>query len=142
MEILAGNEEICENSGTMRKNYQTGTGWEPVVGYSRAVRVAFTIEVSGTVAVENGEPYAPGDAYEQTKKILEIIRNSVESLGGMMEHIVRTRIYTTDISKWAEIGKAHREVFETISPATSMIQVNALIAPEYLVEIEATAIVT
>lgn len=126
----------------MRKNYQTGTGWEPVVGYSRAVRVAFTIEVSGTVAVENGESFAPGDPYKQTKKILEIIRDSIESLGGSLEHVVRTRIYTTDISKWAEIGKAHREYFELINPATSMIEVNALISPDYLVEIEATAIIT
>lgn len=125
-----------------RKQFSTGARWEPVVGYSRAIRVGDIIEVSGTCAVdENGGPYAIGDAYRQTKKIIEIISKSIESLGGSIEDVVRTRMFVTDIGNWEMVGKAHGETFHAIRPVTTMIEVSKLISPEYLVEIEATAIV-
>ncbi|MEO6130569.1 MAG: RidA family protein [Saprospiraceae bacterium] len=124
-----------------RSNYSTGAKWEPIVGYSRAVRIGNLIEVSGTCSVDaEGNPVAIGDAYGQTIRILEIINNSLIALGGKMEDVARTRIYVTDISTWAQIGKAHGEVFHAIRPATTMIEISKLIAPEYIVEIEATAI--
>lgn len=122
--------------------YSTGATWEPIVGYSRAIRVGQTIEVSGTCAVdEEGKPVGPGDPYIQTKRCLEIIIKALQSLGAQPEHIVRTRIFVTDISKWEIIGKAHGEVFRDIRPATTMVEVSKLISPDYLVEIEATAII-
>ena len=125
-----------------RIQYNTGATWEPIVGYSRAVRTGDTIEVSGTCAVDrDGAAMAAGDMYGQTKRILEIIQVAIEHLGGSMQDVVRTRMYVTDISRWEEAGKAHGEVFSDIRPATSMIEVSKLIAPEYLIEIEATAIV-
>ena len=125
----------------MRKNYSTGATWEPIVGYSRAVRTGNIIEVSGTVAVdENGNAVEP-DAYKQTARILNIIRNAIEQLGGSIHDVVRTRMYVTDISQWEAIGRAHGEVFRDIRPATAMVEVSKLISPDYLVEIEATAIV-
>jgi enamine deaminase RidA (YjgF/YER057c/UK114 family) len=124
-----------------RKIYSTGARWEPMVGYSRAVRVGNTIEVSGTCSVdEDGNPYAVGEMYEQTKRILEIIAQAIHHLGGTIEDVVRTRMYVTDIARWEEAGKAHGEVFGSIRPATSMIEVSKLIGPEYLIEIEATVI--
>jgi enamine deaminase RidA (YjgF/YER057c/UK114 family) len=127
---------------TTRRNFSTGATWEPIVGYSRAVRIGNTIEVSGTCSVDNdGQPFAVGDAHAQTRRILAIIHNAVQQLGGRMEDIIRTRIFVTDISQWEAIGKAHGEVFGVIRPATSMVEVSRLIAPEYLVEIEATAII-
>ena len=124
-----------------RMNYSTGAKWEPIVGYSRAVRIGNVIEVSGTCAVdENGDPFAPGDAYKQTQRIFEIIGKSLEELGGRLDDVVRTRMFVTNINDWAEIGKAHGEVFKTIRPVTTMVEVSKLISPEYVVEIEATAI--
>jgi enamine deaminase RidA (YjgF/YER057c/UK114 family) len=100
-----------------------------------------TIEVSGTCAVDkNGQVFGPGDAYVQTRRSIEIIREAIENLGGDLKDVVRTRIYVTDISQWETIGRAHGELFGTIRPATTMIEVSKLISPEYLVEIEATAI--
>lgn len=126
----------------VRKIYSTGAPWEPKVGYSRAVRVGNTIEVSGTCAVdEDGNPYAVGDMYGQTKRILEIIGQAIDHLGGTVDDVVRTRMYVTDIARWEEAGKAHGEVFGSIRPATSMIEVSKLIGPEYLIEIEATVII-
>jgi enamine deaminase RidA (YjgF/YER057c/UK114 family) len=126
-----------------RKHFNSGAKWEPIVGYSRAVRVGDTIEVSGTCAVdENGNPYAVGQAYEQTKRCLEIIQTALEKLGSSMSDVVRTRMFVTDITHWPNIGKAHGEVFSDIRPVTTMVEVSRLIAPEYLVEIEATAIVS
>ena len=126
-----------------RKHFNSGAKWEPIVGYSRAVRVGNTIEVSGTCALdENGNPYAVGQAYEQTKRCLEIIQTALEGLGSKMGDVVRTRMFVTDITHWAEIGKAHGEVFGDIRPVTTMVEVSRLIAPEYLVEIEATALVS
>lgn len=127
----------------MRKTYSSGAKWEPIVGYSRAVRIGNTIEVSGTCAVDaNGNAFAIGDPYRQTQKALSIIRHAIEQLGGSMSDVVRTRIFVTNIEAWEEIGKAHGEVFKDIRPATTMVEVSSLISPEYLVEIEATAITT
>ncbi len=128
---------------TSRQNLSSGATWEPIVGYSRAVRIGNIIEVSGTCAVDHdGHPFGIGDPYLQTKRSLEIILNAIEKLGGSLQDIIRTRIYVTDISQWAEIGKAHGEVFGEIRPATTMIEVCNLIFQEYLVEIEATAVLT
>ena len=124
-----------------RTNISSGAPWEDIVGYSRAVRIGNIIEITGTVSIKDGKTVGIGDPYAQTKRILEIITEYVEKAGGSIEDIVRTRMYVTDISKWEEIGRAHGEVFGTIKPTTSMIEVSALIDPEYMVEIEATAIV-
>ncbi len=123
-----------------RQQIASGAKWESIVGYSRAVRVGDTIEVSGTCAVDpQGNPFAPGDAYAQTKRILTIIQEAIEALDGRMEDVVRTRMFVTDISQWELIGKAHGEFFQDIRPVTTMVEVAQLISPEYLVEIEATA---
>ncbi len=123
-----------------RTNVSTGAEWENKVGYSRATRIGNQIEVSGTVAVEDGKPAYIDDAYRQTKCILGIIEKSIQKLGPELNDVIRTRIYVTDISKWHEVGKAHEEYFTTVKPATSMLEVSNLIKPEFLVEIEATAI--
>lgn len=125
----------------MRRNISSGAKWEDVVGYSRAVRVGSNVEVSGTVASDGNNLVGKGDFYEQTKFILKKIEAALNEAGASMKEVIRTRIYVTDISKWNEVAKAHQEVFGNIKPATSMVQVSALISPEYLVEIEATAIV-
>jgi len=122
--------------------YTTGARWEPIVGYSRAIRAGDVIEVSGTCAVdESGQPFATGDAYHQTKKILEIIINAIQKLGGEKEDIIRTRIFVTNNDDWESIGKAHGEIFHQIRPVTTMVEVSRLISPDYLVEIEASAVV-
>ena len=128
---------------TTRKNFSSGAKWETIVGYSRAVRIADTIEVSGTCAVDpEGNPFDIGDPYLQTKRCLEIIQSAIEHLGGKLGDVIRTRIYVTNIDQWNEIGKAHGEVFGDIRPVTTMIEVSSLISVDYLVEIEATAIVS
>lgn len=125
-----------------RQNFSSGSVWEDVVGYNRVVRVGQIIEVSGTVAVnENGELIGGGNPYEQTKFILEKIIRFVEKAGGKKEDITRTRIYLTDMFTWEEVGKAHSECFKTVQPVTSFLEVKSLVAPEFVVEIEATAIV-
>lgn len=123
-----------------RKNYATGAKWEEIVGYSRAVKIGNTVEVSGTVAMKDGELIGLDDPYKQTQCILEIIATTLEKAGASLKDVVRTRIYTTDISRWEEIGKAHGEIFASIKPATSMVEVSKLISPEFLVEIEVSAI--
>ena len=126
-----------------RLNYNTGAKWESIVGYSRAVRVGNVIEVSGTCAVDtDGNAFAAGDAYQQTRKILEIIAKAIESLGGTMDDVVRTRIFVTNIDNWMDAGKAHGEIFSSIRPVTTMVEVSRLITPDFVVEIEATAIVS
>ena len=125
-----------------RTNYSSGAKWEAIVGYSRAVKVGNTIEVTGTVAVDDESKLVGGnDAYEQTKFILQKIEKVLERAGATMKDVVRTRMFVTDISRWEEYGKAHGEVFADIRPCTSMIEVKGLIDKEYLIEIEATAVV-
>jgi len=109
------------------------------VGYSRAVRLGDTIEVSGTVAIDNGKIVGKGDPSLQTKIILEIIKDVLKEAGALLSDIIRTGIYVTDISYWKEVGRVHGEVFRDIMPATSMVEVSGLISPEYMVEIEVTA---
>ncbi len=126
-----------------RKNYNTGAKWESIVGYSRAVRIGNVIEVAGTCSVDQtGNVFAPGDAYLQTKRSLEIIINAIENLGGSSQDIIRTRIFVTNIADWEYVGKAHGELFKKIKPVTTMVEVSKLIGSDYVVEIEATAILT
>ncbi len=125
-----------------RTNYSSGAKWEDIVGYSRAVKVGNVIEVTGTVAVdENSELVGKDDAYAQTRFIIEKIEKVLQQAGAELKDVVRTRMFVTDISRWEEYGKAHGEFFKEIKPCTSMIEVNGLIAPEYLIEIEATAVI-
>jgi len=126
-----------------RRRVGSGAPWEDVVGYSRAVRLGPAIEVSGTVAVDAaGDVVGAGDANAQTRRALEIAMDAVESLGGSVEDVVRTRMYVTDISQWDEIGRAHGEIFRDVRPATTMVEVRALVDPRFLVEVEVSAIVS
>lgn len=125
---------------TERKNYSTGAKWEDIVGYSRAVQMGNVIEVSGTVAVDDNGIVGKGDFYLQTKFIIAKIESVLVKAGFTLKNVVRTRMYVTDITHWEEVGKAHGEFFKDIKPATSMVEVSALIDPDYLVEIEVTAV--
>lgn len=128
---------------TNRTNISSGAIWEDKVGYCRAVRVGNHIEVSGTVASdEAGNVIGANNAYEQTKAILQKIEKALQQAGASLQDVVRTRMFVTDISRFDEYGKAHGEVFGTIKPCTSMLEVKGLVAPEYLIEIEATAILS
>lgn len=131
---------IVERSGRQCVN-SAAAKWEGVVGYSRAVRSGPFVAVSGTVGVEADGSYAP-TAGDQTRRAIAIIRLAIEALGGHLENVLRTRIYVTDITQWAEIGAAHAEAFGEIRPATSMVEVSRLIDPRILVEIEADAVIS
>ncbi|HSG97797.1 MAG TPA: RidA family protein [Woeseiaceae bacterium] len=125
-----------------RQNVFTGAPWEKNVGYCRAVRTGPHISVSGTAAVgADGEVVGVGDAYAQSKRCIEIIAGALAEAGAGLEHVVRTRMFVTDISQWEAIGRAHGEAFRDIWPTTSMVEVRALIDPDMLVEIEADAFV-
>lgn len=124
-----------------RTNYSSGAKWEEIVGYSRAVKIGNIIEVTGTVSVDENSVLVGGNnAYEQTKFIIQKIEKILQQAGASLNDVVRTRMFVTDISRWEEYGKAHGEFFNTIRPCTTLVEVSKLIAPEYLIEIEATAI--
>jgi enamine deaminase RidA (YjgF/YER057c/UK114 family) len=125
---------------TERQKISSGAKWEPIVGYSRAVKVGNRIYVTGTTALgENGEIVGEENAYEQAKQCIRNIESALKRLGACLEHVVRTRMFVTDISRWEEYGRAHGEFFRDIMPATTIVEVKALIDPRMLIEIEADA---
>ena len=123
-----------------RTNISSGAIWEDEVGYSRAVKIGRVVEVSGTSAIDRDKIIAPNNPYQQTKFIIRKIERAINEAGGSLEDVIRTRIYVTNINDWSAIGKAHGEFFRNIKPATTMVEVKSLIDPNFVVELEATAI--
>jgi enamine deaminase RidA (YjgF/YER057c/UK114 family) len=132
------NITVTDRAG--RRTASSGSKWEPIMGYSRAVRAGNLIAVTGTVGVNADGSYSPSLA-EQTRRSLAIIRAAVESLGGRMEHVIRTRMFVTDVSQWEQVATVHGEVFKDIRPATSILEVSKLIDAAAQIEIEADAVV-
>ena len=126
-----------------RQLVSSGAEWEPVVGYSRAVRVGNWVSVAGTTAAQpHGDPVGGTDVAEQTREAIRRVELALSQVGAELEHVIRTRMFVTDIARWPEIGRVHGEFFATIRPAASMLEVRSLIDPRLLIEIEADAIVT
>jgi len=126
-----------------RKNYDSDTKWEPLIGYSRAVRTGAAIAVSGTTATdEKGDVVGPGDPYAQTTQAINNVQEALNGLGAALSDVVRTRVYLINIADWPEVGRAHAEAFADIKPATTMLEVRRLVDPEMLVEIEADAVLS
>jgi len=124
-----------------RQLISSGSHWEPVIGYSRAVRVGNVVYVSGTIGADEHGKVAHDDPAAQTRRSLEIIKNALAQAGAQLEHVVRTRIFVTDIKRWEEVARAHGDMFGVIRPATTMVEVSALITGDALVEIEAEAVI-
>jgi len=126
-----------------RKNYDSDTKWEPLIGYSRAVRIGAAIHVSGTTATdEKGDVVGPGDPYAQTAQAIANVKEALNSLGADLTDVVRTRVYLMNIADWPEVGRAHAEAFADIRPAATMLEVRRLVDPEMLVEIEVDAVLS
>jgi enamine deaminase RidA (YjgF/YER057c/UK114 family) len=122
-----------------RINVSSGTIWENKIGYSRAVRIGNLMEVSGTAAIDRDKIFSPGDAYQQTRFIIQKIEKALNDAGGSLSDVIPTRIYVTNIKDWEAVGRAHGEFFKTIKPFTTMVEVKSLIDPNFVVELEATA---